>query len=66
MKSLFNKDYKYTPEAELLDKEANDALKSLFDIWRIKGHNPREISNIIKWAVNDIELESILGWIDNK
>ena len=60
MKSLFDENFRYTPEAKLLDKEANDALETLFKRWG--GYNPREISHIIKWTVNDIELETILGY----
>ena len=60
MKSLYNKDFRYTKEAQILDREAHNAIEYMFDRWLAKGYSPREVSHIIKEAVTDFELEAVL------
>ena len=62
MKSLYNKNYRYTSEAEAIDREAHNALKLIFKEWYKNGYSPREIAHIINGTVTDFELESVLGW----
>lgn len=62
MPSLFNEKSRYTDGGKLLTKQVNDVLMPLFEEYIEKGHNPIEISHIIKSTVTDIELETILGF----
>jgi hypothetical protein len=61
MKSLYLENYRYSPEAELLDRRAGEVLRPIFDAWVESGFNPREISHIIQSHALELECEAILN-----
>ncbi|RKX63746.1 MAG: hypothetical protein DRP42_07280 [Tenericutes bacterium] len=62
MKQLYGKKGEYTQEARDLHKEADDLIRPLFDKCVADGYSPRDVSHLIKAAIGDIELETVLGW----
>jgi len=59
-KSLFDKDHRYTSDADSLEVAAFRALAPIFADYLKKGYSPREISHILSSAVRDLECESLL------
>lgn len=61
MKSLYNKDYRYTQDAMDLDQQTFLALKNIWDKFIAMGYSPREISHVMQDSVRgDLELIQLL------
>jgi hypothetical protein len=58
--TLYNKDYRYTSDAEEIDRRALAALQGIFNDMVARGYNPREIAHVIHAVVFDLELNAIL------
>jgi len=65
VKSLYDKNLRYTPEAFKIDEEAYPTVKAIFDRWIEQGYSPREISHILQACVVDYELYSVLDFRDD-
>ena len=61
-KKLYAEDDRYTEVAQALDKDVHAMLKPLFENFIKEGYSARDVSHVIKAAIGDIELETILGW----
>jgi hypothetical protein len=60
MNSLYDKNWRYTIDADRLDRAVNAAIQPIFQEFLKEGFSPREISHLIQQVVTDIECESIL------
>ncbi len=60
MKSLYDRNFRYTDRAVQMDVEAGAALKPIFSAAVEAGYNPREIARLLMQTVNELEMESIL------
>lgn len=60
MKSLYDNNFRYTPEADEIATNAFDLLKPLFDKWVNLGYSPREISHLVQGQAFEFELEAVL------
>ena len=47
MKSLYNEDHRYNPEAEDLSYETIESIKPIFKKYQNMGFSPREIAHIM-------------------
>lgn len=56
-KHLFDEDYRYTIDAQELDKETIQKVEDLFDEYVKYGYSPREIEYIMYSAIKDISLQ---------
>lgn len=61
MKSLYDKNYRYTTDGTYLDQETIIALGDLFARYVKKGYSPREISHVIQSAIEFMECEFVLS-----
>jgi len=61
MKSLYDEDARYTDDAASIDSATRDALTPILDEWTAKGYSPREIAHLMSAAVQDIELDAVMG-----
>jgi len=64
MRSLFDKNSRYTPIALELDREAFDVLEPFFQ--KYKEFSPREVAHILSWVVSDLECECVLDLAEGK
>jgi hypothetical protein len=62
MKSLYDHNHRYTPEADALSNETHLALQGIFDRYIAQGYSPREISHIMQADVWELELSAVLGF----
>jgi hypothetical protein len=60
MKSLFNEDERYTPEALEIDETTSNILRTIMLNFKNLGFSIREISHIMQNAIIGIEAEEIL------
>jgi len=60
MKSFFDENHRFTPEAEALDRELDKVIRPIFDKYVKLGYSPREISHILTLAALMSECEAIL------
>lgn len=60
MKSLYDKNFKYTYEASALADEAQNVLDDLFAKYVDLGYSPREISHILQAVIQDLECSEVL------
>ena len=58
MRSLFDKNGRYTPIALELDREAFDVLEPFFQ--KYEEFSPRDVAHILSLAVSDLECGCIL------
>lgn len=63
---LFDDEEKYTEPGLSLDREAGEALRSVFEKYVRAGFSVRDISHIVHGAVTDLELTILLDWNDIK
>lgn len=61
-KSLYTETFRFNMAGITLQAEASKALSPLFKAYIEMGYSPREITHALQWAINDIELETILDW----
>lgn len=61
MKSLYDKNWRYTKDGDSLDRVTNNVLAPIFREWVEQGYSPREISHLMQQIVTDIECETILS-----
>jgi hypothetical protein len=66
MKSLFDENDRWTPEANRLTMEVRHLLEPLFKQWAKDGYSVREISHIIGVEVGMIECSTILDKVFSK
>lgn len=60
MKSLYDKNFRYTDLARNLEGDVGPLVRSVFSAWVAKGFSPREISHIIQLVVFDAEMTNVL------
>jgi len=60
MKTLYDENHRYTPDATGLSANVGRALHSIFKDYIELGYSPIEISHIMHSVVFDLEMESIL------
>ena len=60
MKNLYDKDARYTLQAELVEGEAYPTIRAIFDRWVKEGYSPRDISHILHGCVTECELMTVL------
>jgi hypothetical protein len=61
MKSMYREeDWRYTQEAEDLDRMTNKAVRHIFQHYLDMGFNAREIAHVICAVITDFELGAIL------
>jgi uncharacterized membrane-anchored protein len=61
MKSLYDKNHRYTPEATLLSSKISEHIFTVVKQYVADGYSPREISHIILHEVLDAELMAVMG-----
>lgn len=61
MKTLYDKNFRWTPEASALDTRIHEALQPLFEEYVAKGYSPREISHVVHGASMQLELMAVLN-----
>lgn len=61
--SLFDDQGFYTDEARDLSSETHETLKELFDSYVRNDYSHRDIANIMRKAVEDLEMDYTLGHI---
>ena len=66
MKSLYDKDCRYTNEACQFSNEIDKAIRTIFKQMVKDGFSPREISHLAQSVVMDLELDSVLGMEPSK
>ncbi len=60
MKSLYDENAKYTPDALALDRAAARLMKPLMEDYVARGYSPREVAHLISDSVNLEGTEFIL------
>ncbi len=58
---LYDKNYRYTSDANLLDETVREVLEKTFNEYLETGYSPREISQIMQAAIGTLELVTVLG-----
>lgn len=61
MKSLYDNNFRYIEQAQILDETIVELLAPIFLEYVCREYNPREIARIMMQAINDLELEAILN-----
>jgi orotidine-5'-phosphate decarboxylase len=61
--SLFDNYGYYTEDASELAKETHDAIKEVFDKYVLEDYSHRDIANIMRKAVEEMEMDYTLGHI---
>ena len=59
MKTFYNEDNQYLPEACELVDFAHAAIKPLFQKMIAEGFSARDIAHIIHWVISDLESENL-------
>ena len=62
MEKLFDKDEHFTELGSDLDMETHRAIRDIFANYVELGCSIREIEYIMKGAILDISLETLIGW----
>jgi hypothetical protein len=60
MKTLFDKNNRFSPDCENLDYQIEIALRPIFDQFVNMGYSPREISHVVNLTAMNLEMEEIL------
>ena len=60
MKSLFDKNFKYTDEAALIENRWSALLMQDFNHFYSLGFSPKEIAVVLHNLISEIELETII------
>lgn len=58
--SLYNEHEALTAEGVELSDQVTRAMKSIFEVWRARGHSLREIGHIMSQSVGCLESELVL------
>ena len=58
--SLYDRDSRYTEEAQALHDRAHGVLRPIFKDFFNAGYSPREIAHIMQEVARDLESEAIL------
>lgn len=61
MKSLYDKNFKYTEDALAFANEIFNAIRPIFEKYSKIGFSPRELSHIAQAEIMDKELDTILS-----
>jgi hypothetical protein len=57
---LFDDDDRYTEAASIIDRQAYDALRPIFEFWVKEGYSRRDIYTVMNGAANELMLWSVL------
>lgn len=60
MKTLYDKNGKYTHEANVYDRKIEDAIRDIFNEYVAQGYSPRELSHLAHGAVSMLETIAML------
>lgn len=58
--SLFDKDFRYTPDASRISDQFNAAVHDIFARAVANGFSPREVSHLLIGEAHDLECSTVL------
>lgn len=61
MRSLYDSDFRYTPDAINLAGKVGDFLAHQMNEFVAKGYSPREVAHVMQGAILEVECETILS-----